>query len=407
MTITTRSIGNFVAERMVQALDARGMSSVELAARMGVTANTISRWKTGNNPPSASMLETMALALRVNPEWLTRPLAKKLSNPYFRGSVAQMKRERSLLGARLSWLEEVASQLEDYVDYPKVNLPNTEFQKLSEITDRCIEDMAETCRELWGLGDGPVGDLLLILENNGVIVSREETGISRIEGLSAWTSSGRPLVLLSSDKGNAFRSRFDAAHELGHLVLHKQIPAPGDSSKHKVMESQAHRFAGAFLLPAESFVSEVTAPVTLHGLLYLKQRWGVSVAAMILRLRALGLVGEEDYLRLIKHRSAKWGVRKEPLDDERSVEVPRLMNRTLDLLVSEGVLKPDAISDLLGISTRDIESLMGLPFGTLSSKVAEVVELQLRSRRSESGPIEDRGQASSNVIVGDFGSRKK
>lgn len=285
-----------------------------------------------------------------------------------------------MLGARMEWLEEVSSQLEEFVDYPAVNLPSYEFKRLSEITDCAIEEAAEACRKLWNLGDAPVGDSLLLLENAGTVVALEETGIAKIEGLSAWSASGRPLVLLCADKGNAFRSRFDAAHELGHLVLHRYIEATGDAASHKMMEAQAHRFAGAFLLPARGFVSEVSTPVSLQALVFLKQRWGVSVAAMIMRLKALGVISEDDYLRLIKHRSAKWGNKREPLDDERTPEQPRLLKRTMELLINEGVIRADGLSDMLGISSRDVESMFGLPVGYLSGKQADIVELSIKRR---------------------------
>jgi Zn-dependent peptidase ImmA (M78 family) len=285
-----------------------------------------------------------------------------------------MKADRALLYARAEWLAEVAAQLETYVDYPVINVPRMSFKKASEISHADIEHAAEECRRVWGLKDGPVSDVVLLLENAGVIVAREETGTARIEGLSTWTVGGRPLVLLCADKGNGFRGRFDAAHELGHLVLHSHIEAPNDSATHKVIEQQAHRFAGAFLLPAKSFVAEVAVPVTLQGLLMLKLRWGVSVAAMIMRLVALNLLSESDYLRLIKLRSAKWGNKQEPMDDERAPEEPRLLRRTADLLHEAGIVRREALAGFTGLSGRDLEGLLGLPWGALTRPAAEVVE---------------------------------
>lgn len=394
----TRSVGNFVPDRLSQALSVRGFSATELAARIGVTNTTISRWRTGNQAPSPAMLETMASELRVAPEWLTRPLRNATSKPNYRGSIAQLKQERGLLGARMEWLEEVSSQLEEFVDYPAVNLPSFELGRLAQITDSVIEEAADACRKLWNLGDGPIGDTLLLLENAGAVVALEETGIARIEGLSAWSASGRPLVLLCADKGNAFRSRFDAAHELGHLVLHRYIEAPGDAASHKLMEQQAHRFAGAFLLPARGFVAEVSTPVSLQALVFLKQRWGVSVAAMIMRLRALGIVSEDDYLRLIKHRSAKWGNKREPLDDERTPEVPRLLKRTMELLINEGVIRAEGLADMLGISARDVESMFGLPIGYLSGKKADIVELAIKRRDPVDAQSPTMADAVPNVV---------
>ncbi|MEA9824576.1 XRE family transcriptional regulator [Xanthomonas campestris pv. raphani] len=371
----SRAIENFQPARLEQALAARSFSAVELAARVGVTSTTVSRWRNKAQLPSGELLFKVAQELRVSPEWLTREPAPQTSRPYFRGSIAQMKGDRALLYARIEWLAEIASQLERYVDYPAVNVPRLPFKKASEISDQDIEQAAMACRQAWGLKDGPVSNVVLLLENAGVIVAREETGTARIEGLSAWTTSGRPLVLLCADKANGFRSRFDAAHELGHLVLHSYIEAPNDAATHKLIEQQAHRFAGAFLLPATGFVSEVSVPVSLQGLLLLKLRWGVSVAAMILRLKAQGVIEEADYLRLIKLRSAKWGNKQEPKDEDRAPELPRLLGRTVDLLHESGVVTKDALPAFVGLSGADLEGLLGLPWGSLTRPAAEVVAL--------------------------------
>ncbi|TAA11091.1 ImmA/IrrE family metallo-endopeptidase [Pseudoxanthomonas winnipegensis] len=376
-----RAISTFQPARLEQAMAARGYSAVLLADLVGVTSTTISRWRNEAQVPSGDVLFRLASALRVTPEWLTRPAADSVARPFYRGSIAQMKGERALLCARVQWLDELADQLGMYVEYPKVNVPTKSFKKPTEISHVDIESAAEDCRRAWGLKNGPVSDVVLLLENAGAIVAREETGAARIEGLSTWSSKGRPLVLLCADKGNAFRSRFDAAHELGHLVLHSEIEAPGDAATHKLIEDQAHRFAGAFLMPAKSFVAEVALPVTLQGLLMLKQRWGVSVGAMIMRLSKLGLLSENDYLRLIKLRSAKWGSKQEPQDDERKPEEPRLLRRTVELLHSSGVVRRESLSDFTGLSGRDVEALLNLPWGQLTQPSAEVVSLSSKGRQ--------------------------
>jgi Zn-dependent peptidase ImmA (M78 family)/transcriptional regulator with XRE-family HTH domain len=401
----TRSIDNFVPERLQQALDARGFSATELAARVGVTTTTMSRWRNRAQVPAAPMLDALARELRVSPEWLTRPMAPALSPPCFRGSVAQMKHDRAILSARVEWLSEVAAQFASHVDFPAVNIPTFPATTLSAITQADIEEMADECRKRWSLAEGPIGNMVLLLENAGVIVAREETGTPRIEGLSSWSPDGRPFVFLCADKGNAFRSRFDAAHELGHLVLHSRIEVPLDAAAHKLMEQQAHRFAGAFLMPARSFSAEVSSPPTLQGLLFLKQRWGVSVAAMIMRLVALRLVDDNDYLRLIKQRSAKWGARQEPGDDLRTPEEPRLLKRTAHLLANEGLVSMDALPMLLGISARDVEGLLGLAFGELTARPAEIVDLALR--RKESGPALSGTISDTSVTVLPFDRNKR
>ena len=228
---------------------------------------------------------------------------------------------------------------------------------------------------MWRIGRAAVPDLALAIEGAGVILIREETGIAQIEGLSAWSEAlGRPMVLLSADKDNGYRSRFDLAHELGHLILHKHIHRPTERDRHKQLEKQAHRFAGAFLLPAETFASEVRTPVTLDDLLLLKHRWGVSVAAMVMRLRALGIVDDDGAQTLFKRRSARWGAKSEPGDGDRSPERPRLLRRTIDLLVESNVMPLDGIPRHIGMAAHDIEMLAGLQEGYFQGK-GKVVQL--------------------------------
>ena len=272
----------------------------------------------------------------------------------------------------------------EYVDFPGVNLPARTFHDPEQISNADIEAAAEECRSLWQLGRGPIQNLALAAESAGIVLIREETEISAIEGLSSWSGLlKRPIIFLSADKANGFRSRFDLAHEIGHLILHKHILRGDAPDRYNLMEKQAHRFAGAFLLPAETFASEVRVPTNLDNLLILKQRWGVSVAAMMMRLHALGLLKDDEKLALFKRRSARWGSKAEPGDDKWEVEMPRLLRRTVELLVNEGALSLETIPRYLGLSSRDVETLCGLPESYFEGP-ADIIELAtLRSSRSQ------------------------
>lgn len=145
------------------------------------------------------------------------------------------------------------------------------------------------------------------------------------------------------------------------------------------MEQQAHRFAGAFLLPAETFATEVRVPPTLDDLLLLKHRWGVSAAAIIMRLKALDLLDEDGALMLFKRRSARWGAKSEPGDGDRKPEQPRLLRRTIDLLVEEKVMPLGAIPRHIGLAAVDIEALAGLPEGYFQGKTNVVEFARLKA----------------------------
>lgn len=385
-------IQGFESERLSQILAARRLSQAQLASLVGVSPATVSKWRSGNQAPERETLERLAGVVNVTPEWFTRAPSAKVSLPLFRSNASAHVAARAMLEARMEWAQDVALALSEFVDYPALNLLTRQFKEPDEITPDEIELAASECRDLWRIGRTAVPDLALAIEGAGVVLIREETGISQIEGLSAWSDAlGRPLVLLSADKDNGYRSRFDLAHELGHLILHRFIPRPTERDRHKQLEQQAHCFAGAFLLPAETFASEVRTPVTLDDLLLLKRRWGVSVAAIVMRLRALKILDEEAAQSLFKRRSARWGAKSEPGDGDRSPERPRLLRRTIDLLVEENVMPLDSIPRHIGLAAHDIEMLAGLTEGYFQGKPKVVQLARLRSVPSPAAPVATEG----------------
>lgn len=390
-------IQGFQKDRLSQILSARRLSQVQLASLVGVSPATISKWRAGTQAPERDALERLAGVVNVTPEWFTRVPTPSVSLPLFRSNASAHVAARAMLEARLEWAQDIAADLTEFVDFPELNLPIRKFTDPEAISFEEIETAACECRDLWRLGRGTVQDLALAVEGAGVILIREETGIAQIEGLSAWSDVlGRPLIFLSADKDNGYRSRFDLAHEVGHLVLHRHIQRTADRDRHKQLEVQAHRFAGALLLPAETFASEVLVPPTLDDLLLLKRRWGVSVGAILMRLRALKILDDDSAQVLFKRRSARWGAKAEPGDGDRPAEKPRLLRRTIDLLIDENVMPLEAIPRHLGLAAFDIEMLAGLPEGYFQGK-SNVVQLA-RLRAPAPADTEEPEKQSNTVL---------
>ncbi|MCC7701457.1 ImmA/IrrE family metallo-endopeptidase [Janthinobacterium sp. GW460P] len=391
----TKGINDLQPARLEQAIAARGLTKGQLASLVGVAAPTVTKWCKGDQSPETHTFDRLASVLNVQAEWLTRPILQSISPPLYRSNASTLKAARAKLEARTEWLQEVASLLSEYVEYPKVNLPQRNFIDPEQISDTDIEFAADECRALWQLGHGPIPNLALAAESAGIIVAREETEISAIEGLSSWSELlNRPIIFLSADKANGFRSRFDLAHEIGHLILHKNISRADERDRYNQMEKQAHRFASALLLPAEKFSCEVRVPTNLDNLLILKQRWGASVAAMMMRLHLLGLLSDEEKLALFKRRSARWGSKAEPGDEKWNPELPRLLRRTVELLVNEGILPAESLPRHLGLSPLDIQKLCGLRnnYFDAPGEVIDLATLRIAKsdeqavRRPERGP---------------------
>ena len=152
---------------------------------------------------------------------------------------------------------------------------------------------------LLGLGTGPIADIVLLMENNGIIVSRGELAAEYLDAYSQRpANSDHPIVFLGSDKASAARSRHDASHELGHLILHRNVDTKTirNSTLFKLIEDQAHRFASSFNLPSRGFADQLWAP-TLDAFLALKPHWKVAIAAMIMRCEQLGITNEDQSRR--------------------------------------------------------------------------------------------------------------
>jgi Zn-dependent peptidase ImmA (M78 family) len=186
-------------------------------------------------------------------------------------------------------------------------------------------------------------------------------------------------MFLGADKASAARSRHDASHELGHLILHRHIKAAAirNPAQFKLIEEQAHRFATAFNLPAKGFTDQLWAP-TLDAFLALKPHWKVSIGAMIMRCAQLEILNDVQQKRAWINMNRKGWRTCEPLDDRMPAEQPRLLRRSFELLVKEGIKTPDQVVSDLCLNPRDIESLACLDRGFLSGEPDQVAMPQIR-----------------------------
>lgn len=382
-------VPGFSPERLVEARAARGLTQVALADLSGRTSSSISRWEAGDQLPEIDALQAVARGLNLPVSFFLNPPAGHGRAPMFaRSMAAATKSVRSRVEARLRWAQDISLTLQDSVDLPTPAVPQVGAQDFREIRDDDIERMAGECRKAWDLGMGPISDLLLAMENAGIVVVKERVDAGTMDGLSNWSDvDRRPYVFLATDKQTCVRSRLDAAHELGHLVLHGGLTERSlyDAAAFKEIERQAFYFAGAFLLPAESFGAEVWSP-SLPAFVSLKERWKTSVGAMIMRCSNLEIVGDEYKQRLFKHYSAKGWRKREPLDDELTPEAPRLLSRSIRLLCDERVYTRTELLDAVRLPAHDVESLCSLPVGYMSNE-GSVSPLKLKPMSEHKGDV--------------------
>jgi Zn-dependent peptidase ImmA (M78 family)/DNA-binding transcriptional regulator YdaS (Cro superfamily) len=375
----------FVPERLVEARAARRVQSMkELALMLGVSPSSVSRWETGKQAPEADALAELAKALRVRREFFLRPVFDSPRPMFYRKLVSTLKRDREYQTSQVSWLHEISHVLQHYVDFPELDIPDVlGGSSYSQLRDEDIEDIAGELRSHWQLGEGPCTNVVAVLEKIGCVVGSIEMGTSKLDGVCSWSKSeDRPHILLASDKMNLPRRQMDAAHELGHAVLHRNVSAKALRDDLPEIERQAFRFASAFLMPLTTYVPEVPN-YSLAGLLSLKDRWRVSVKAQIMRLVDLEIIPQDHATQFYKTYSAKGWNRQEPMDKEWAVPKPRMLHDALCLIVDSGTRsKDDLLSVEFTMHPGDIENLVGLPSGWFSKKTGDVVSLALKTDAS-------------------------
>jgi Zn-dependent peptidase ImmA (M78 family) len=284
----------------------------------------------------------------------------------------------------MHWLQEISGLVEHYVDFPEIDIPDVlNGASYKQLRDEDIEQIASDMRARWGIGEGPCIDMMPLLERIGCIVGSIEMGTSKLDGLCNWAlGNDRPHILLSTDKMSFPRRQMDAAHELGHAILHRNVTGGELKKDLKEIERQAFRFASAFLMPATTYSYEVKTP-SLASLLALKERWRVSVKAQIRRLSDLDLIPGEYAISLYKLYSAKGWSKEEPLDRNWQISEPTMLRSALELIVESGVRgKSDLLNVEFTMKAGDIENLAALPPGWFS-KAGELVSLKLRDSNSK------------------------
>lgn len=340
----------FHGERLRLARSWRGFSLASLAERVATSAPYLHQLETGERQhPSPAVLESLALVLGVQPSFFTRRVMDGFTEAscQFRAPRKMTAGLRTRVLSHGTLFQEFLRLLETRVRLPEVSVPSFRGEAAAN-----VERAAETLRRSLALGlDRPVTHLPRVMERMGIVITRFEA-CGSLDAFSRPTPGARPVVVLNTDKGSTSRTRFDLAHELGHLVLHT-----GDEGYLREREEQADSFASAFLLPRVGFVREhgTRGAVDWDLIWEIKRRWKVSGAAILMRAQELRLIPADGVRRAWKHYMYKrWnhGEPYEPPDD-----APELIRHALELLI--GRTSATGIAEALGWELSTLKEVVG------------------------------------------------
>ena len=360
--------------RIKQARVSRGLSMVELSELVSVSKQAISQYEMGKNAPSKAILNSIAMVLRYPISFFYKPVPvneNASSAVFFRSRKTARVKALSAAREKIEIFREINDYLEQYVDFPILNLPKITYEDegINPIDNEQIEQYALILREYWGLGKGPIDNLISIVQKNGIMVSKMQLRLNKLDAFSVWFDN-KPFIFLSSDKDTNVRIRFDIAHELGHLLMHADYYSEEDlknSAIHEKLENESDRFAGAFLLPKESFSKDVFS-TSIDHFIQMKAKWMVSIGCMIYRCDTLGILSSNQIKYLKDQMTTRVYWRREPLDREMPVEKPFAHKQAILLLLENGIITSGQLVEETGCSAEEIEQYCYLDKGTLTTK---------------------------------------
>lgn len=341
--------------RLRMARELRGLTQVQLAREAGaVTSASVSQFENGHARPAVPTLRRLSVALRVPLTFFAapaRPPAQEQVNGFFRSLRSTSPRDRQQALAYVHLARELALELEKIVVLPDLDLPRIPVTEGRILPILDVEHAAARVRDHWNVPAGPIPDVVRLLERSGIIVVRFRVSIEKVDAFCV-AFPDRPVVALGADKGLRDRSRFDAAHELGHLVLHGLEGKVGD----KATENQANEFAAALLMPAEDIRAELPSRLDWPSLLRLKAKWHVSIAALQVRAKTLGVMDDHTYAQAWKALSVR-GWRKVEPGSLGAPEAPVLLHRAVELVETTGLSFTEFVGRV-GLSEADVRTLL-------------------------------------------------
>lgn len=357
-------VSAFAPFRLTLARQFRGMRKVDLARHLSITPSAVTQLELGNSRPKAATLAQISLSLGFPAAFFANDGRRKQldshGRAFFRSlrSTRQLDRDQAETQAFL--VSEIVDTVERHVRLPAPSLPSTLFVP-EEATSQDIEMRAARLRELWNVPSGPIASMVRLLEAHGVVVTRCSIGAEEVHAFSRWFAD-RPIVVLSADRIDLPRLRFDTAHELGHLVLHAEVEAGN-----RILEQQAHRFAAAFLLPRDEIVNQLPSSFRLEDYGHLKNIWGVSIQALLYRARDLRRMSEATFRRAMMRLSALGRRKNEPYPLEghepsvlwrRAKEVLETQNISVEAIAHEARLPGDFVSQVFEEDTDHRPALL-------------------------------------------------
>lgn len=333
---------------LLLARESRGLTQKKLCESInGLNQGNLSKIEKGIIPIASDILEQIANFLDYPINFFYKESQdRKLNSFFYRKRVTISSHEITTLEAKFDLCRMAIDDLLDSVDIPEFTLPSI------RVNDLTPEEIANRIRIFLGLQNGPIENLVKIVEKCGIIIIMLKDVSSKFFGVTMFTNKMQPVIFINRSLSNDCK-RFTIGHELGHLVMHLREDVYNRNDRD--LDKEADRFSAEFNMPESDCIKD------LIGLKYvnlpeIKFYWKLSKAAIAYRAKDLGLINESQHKYIMMQLSSS-GQRKK---EKESVELdsPTLLNRIIKVHIDDLGYLPDQLSELTGLSNYDIKDLL-------------------------------------------------
>ncbi|GKV66489.1 MULTISPECIES: ImmA/IrrE family metallo-endopeptidase [unclassified Sporosarcina] len=365
----------FVGKKLTDIRLLHGYSRNELAKLANVSEQSIWQYENNYNGPSLEVVNKFKEVFNVKTKYFFE------ENSYttdFSSSVLayRSKEINSVIKTRyetthLEFVEGFINLLEGYIAYPKnklVKIRNYCIRFMAEMNEQLdrteiIQHIAEYARKELQLGNDNQR-LMFALEKNGVFILEKCLG-KDIDAYSAWSKKDKPILILGTAMKSSVRRNFDLAHELGHLLLHYKMDfSELTKSEYKLVEAEAHDFASYFLLPKKEFsedIKQIQKVSNPDAYIDLKEKWMVSIVAMVYYARKLGYLTYEQYRYFYASLHRQNYTQLEPLDEKIKIIRPGKVRSSLQFLFEKEIISLEDLINTTNYNEKLIAKILGLP----------------------------------------------
>jgi Zn-dependent peptidase ImmA (M78 family)/DNA-binding XRE family transcriptional regulator len=330
-----------------------GLTQDALGEKVGVTRQTIAVWESGDRKPTIEQLGRLARALGVSLSLFIERESGAEPVLLFRADVP------SALSPDLRFI--LTQKVEDYATIEQIVgaepvLP--ESRKVPEQALDAIDTHAERIRSWLGVENGPLGDVLALLEDRGIKVIQCPLP-QQVSGFSAYTEELGGVIIVNEEHA-AERQYFTAIHELVHLIYHRmeyRKPTASTAKGKDPREKFADAVSGAVILPRSVIEEElgfyqnrwIPEPV----IQYIKRRYYVSMKTVLFRAEQAGIISPKQRGQQMGKLIEKYGKTDEG-DRLEKPKIPSRLERLAFQALADEKISSSRAAEILGRSVLDI-----------------------------------------------------